>query len=553
MKKIALLAIVFLLIGALGILFSGIGDLSDASSNESSQNNSSTPIPPVKPSDEQDSQPDSSTPIPPVKPSDEQDSQPDFSKLTAAFIGDSITVGLCKGVVMDTPYPAGVAATLNLKSVTNLGIGGSTLCTKNYNSMVSRYATVPEGTNIIGVHGGVNDWAQNFTLGDITSTETRTIYGALDYLARNLKAKYPDAFIFFMTPTPVSDAKLEQYSATPYSLGDVAQAMKDVAEKYGFAVLDLYAVSGFESVCNDTNKTDGVHPYQEYVTDTLVPIIADFIKSSFNSKNDKGNSENEGSSPSKSETTDKSKTSLKGKNISILGDSISTWNEISNDSVNTNSTISNNEARYPQTDLGLTAFDETWWHQVITHYEANLLVNNSWRGTRVERSEASSAFYRCEQLHDDTGENSGTNPDVIFVYMGINDLGKIKTCGNFVSAEALKENGEYINPKDSNFAESYAIMVDKIVSKYPEADVFLFTLPHSTYNQNYSNDKLREQYNQQIRKIAETYSLGIVDLAILPEYNNVDNYTNDGLHPNVQGMNIIAIECIQALNRYYYY
>jgi lysophospholipase L1-like esterase len=231
-------------------------------------------------SDNGDKKPDE-IPNSPAKPDNEQGGQTAFSNLSAAFIGDSITIGLCKGVVMQTPYPQGVADTLKLKSVTNLGIGGSTLCTKNYNSMVSRYATVPEGTNIIGVHGGVNDWAQNFTLGDITSTETRTIYGALDYLARNLKAKYPDAFIFFMTPTPVSDAKLEQYSATPYSLGDVAQAMKDVAEKYGFAVLDLYAVSGFESVCNDASKTDGVHPYQEFTTNSLVPLISEFIRENY--------------------------------------------------------------------------------------------------------------------------------------------------------------------------------------------------------------------------------------------------------------------------------
>lgn len=258
MKKIAFVLIIVLLIGALGAVFSGFGDSSGASSGSSSQNS-----------------PSASTPSNPTKP----DSA--FSNLTAAFIGDSITTGLCKGVVMETPYPQGVSDTLNLKSVTNLGIGGSTLCTKNYNSMVSRYATVPEGTNIIGVHGGVNDWAQNFELGDITSTNTRTIYGALDYLARNLKEKYSDAFIFFMSPTPVSDAKLEQYSATPYSLADVSKAMKDVAEKYGFAFLDLYTVSGFENVCNDISKTDGVHPYQEYVTDTLVPIISQFIRENY--------------------------------------------------------------------------------------------------------------------------------------------------------------------------------------------------------------------------------------------------------------------------------
>ena len=264
MKKIAFVLIICLLMGALGVLFNGIADFPGNSSDSSTQSDSSNSAPSV-----------------PTKPDNEQGGQTVFSNLSIAFLGDSITKGLCKGQVMETPYPQGVANTLGIKTVTNLGIGGSTLCTKNYNSMVSRYSTVPEGTDIIGIHGGVNDWAQAFELGDITSTNTRTIYGALDYLAKNLKATYPDAFIFFMTPTPVSDAKLEQYSATPYSLADVSQAMKDVAEKYGFLVLDLYALSGFENVCNDTSKTDGVHPYQEFTTNSLVPLISEFIRENY--------------------------------------------------------------------------------------------------------------------------------------------------------------------------------------------------------------------------------------------------------------------------------
>ena len=281
MKKIAFVSIICLLVGVLGIVFGGITEFSDAPLGSSTSSNSSDtpPTHTTRPATVQTSgnPPHSTT----STPEDEQIDQPAFSNLTMAFLGDSITKGLCKGQVMETPYPEGVANTLGIKSVTNLGIGGSTLCTKNYNSMVSRYSTVPEGTNIIGIHGGVNDWAQAFELGDITSTNTRTIHGALDYLAKNLKATYPDAFIFFMTPTPVSNAKLEQYSATPYSLADVSQAMKSVAEKYGFPVLDLYALSGFENVCNDTSKTDGVHPHQEFTTNSLVPLISEFIKENY--------------------------------------------------------------------------------------------------------------------------------------------------------------------------------------------------------------------------------------------------------------------------------
>ena len=208
----------------------------------------------------------------------------DFSNKTMACLGDSITRGLCKGVEMDTPYPSLLKEKIGLKEIFNLGIGGSTICTKNYNSMVSRYDDIPDDCDIISVHGGVNDWAQSFELGNMDSSNTRTIYGALHYLASNLKATYPNSFIFFMTPLPVSDAKLEQYASTPYSLEDISNAFKNIGQKYNLPVLDLYSLSGFEDFCNNTEKTDGIHPNQDFHKDNLSPLIAQFIKDNYKEK-----------------------------------------------------------------------------------------------------------------------------------------------------------------------------------------------------------------------------------------------------------------------------
>ena len=226
------------------------------------------------------------------------------------------------------------------------------------------------------------------------------------------------------------------------------------------------------------------------------------------------------------------KISLRGKNVSILGDSISTWDTISNDYINTNSTIKDNEARYPQADLGVSNVNETWWKQVIDNYNANLLVNNSWRGTRVESSLTTRGYHRSIELHDDTGSNSGTNPDIIFVFMGINDLGQSIDSGSF--------------------ANSYENMIKRLTTKYKDADVFVFTLPHSTYNTAYSNDTLRLSYNSKIKRIANSYDCSVIDLANLKDYNNnINLYANDGLHPNSNGMKMIADLCIEKLNNYY--
>lgn len=205
----------------------------------------------------------------------------DFSTLTMASIGDSITLGLCKGVAMSDPYPTLVKEELGLKYVSNLGIGGSTLYNKNIKSIVNRFYNIPNDVDIISLLGGVNDWAQNVPLGTIDDMNATTIYGALNYISTNLKSRYPNAFIFYMTPLTVSDAKLEQYSATPYSLADVSQAYKEIGEKYNIPILDTYTLSGFENVCNDTDKTDGVHPNQDFHRDNLTPLIAKFIRENY--------------------------------------------------------------------------------------------------------------------------------------------------------------------------------------------------------------------------------------------------------------------------------
>ena len=209
------------------------------------------------------------------------ESSVDFSTLTMASIGDSITLGLCKGVAMSEPYPNLVEDELGLSYVYNLGIGGSTIYNKNIKSMVNRFTNIPNDVDIISLMGGVNDWAQNVPLGTINDNNANTIYGALNYISTTLKSNYPNAFIFYMSPLPVSDAKLNEYSATEYSLADVSQAFKNIGAKYDIPILDLYSLSGFEDVCNDSNATDGVHPNQEFHKENLAPLITQFIKDNY--------------------------------------------------------------------------------------------------------------------------------------------------------------------------------------------------------------------------------------------------------------------------------
>ncbi len=175
----------------------------------------------------------------------------------------------------------------------------------------------------------------------------------------------------------------------------------------------------------------------------------------------------------------------------------------------------------------------------------NILVNNSYSGDRVTNLGQT----RCEQLHDDTGVNTGTNPDIIAVYLGINDF----------------DNGV----ETTTFATQYDAMIKKIVEKYNNssiettstdtansddtttkttADIYLFTLlPNAV-----KVDETRLlAYNEAIRSVASKYGCHIVDLYADSGITRVNmaSYTGDTdcLHPNPAGMTLMAECFVDAL------
>ena len=220
------------------------------------------------------------------------------------------------------------------------------------------------------------------------------------------------------------------------------------------------------------------------------------------------------------------------KKLSVLGDSISTYSGVSNDKTNANSTIGSNAVYYPKGEID--AKEETWWWQTAEYPNMELLVNNSWSGSKVLSGNGASYQNRCVQLHDDTGDNAGEEPDVIAVYMGINDYIAKTAVGEFNALSDIYAKGEYITP--TTFAQAYAITIHKMQQRYKSADVFVFTLPPVSSNTDLA---LLNAYNQVIRKIAEYFDCYIVDLANVEGYE-YNKYTIDGLHPNERGMDLIS-------------
>jgi len=256
--------------------------------------------------------------------------------------------------------------------------------------------------------------------------------------------------------------------------------------------------------------------------------------------------------------------SLVGKYISILGDSISSYEGYSNDT-SVNTTLGQNAPSSLYNPKKSTFInmpvEDTWWMQLINKTGMKLLVNNTWGGSRVFGDTDSSVRYntyqyRWDNLHSDVGALKGTNPDIILVFIGVNDLrSNNNTIGSFetINFDALikDNNGEYTYSTPTTFAEAYAVMMHKIANKYPDAKIYCAnSLPKGAIDVSLTDAQI-ENVNSIIFGIADKFGINKVDLCHnlqLPE-TYVTEYTVDGLHPNAKGMDLITKVFVDALNK----
>ncbi len=209
----------------------------------------------------------------------------DWSTLTYCAFGDSITYGYDYSNALGTqrcakPYPTLVGEELNLLSVHNYGVSGSTLSIPpSPRQCIADIVTgVSTKYDIISVMGGVNDYMLNLPLGILGDTTTNTVFGGLDVIAKYLTTNFSSSFIFFMTPYQYGTYGAP--NSQDYSLLDVANAVKQVASKYNLLVLDMFEEGGFENEFG-TDRTDGLHPGQQFFIDYTAPQIVQFIKDNY--------------------------------------------------------------------------------------------------------------------------------------------------------------------------------------------------------------------------------------------------------------------------------
>lgn len=267
-------------------------------------------------------------------------------------------------------------------------------------------------------------------------------------------------------------------------------------------------------------------------------------------------------------------------NISVLGDSITAFTNYSNgDAAGTaNTTLAGGRVWFPMqgkdsegnvsTKGEITEAEHIWIYRAAAELDANILVNNSWSGSAVQFWQYGAPGIwqdRCVQLHDNTGENAGQEPDIIAVYMGTNDF---KWVEGITGQSAVDENGQPVTPHLGTYEDTmakvasctltvdstptttmdaYWISFTKMQARYPNSEIFVLgLLPFKAGKQQ------PVAFNDAIQKMSVHFGVTFIDLeqiGIDSDNKTFEYLMEDWLHPNLKGMEALSNAFVTALRK----
>lgn len=235
---------------------------------------------------------------------------------------------------------------------------------------------------------------------------------------------------------------------------------------------------------------------------------------------------------------------LEGMSLSILGDSISTFEGW----IPAECTIF-----FPR-DGEVTDVSQTWWMKLLDETGMELCTNNSSAGSTCsgDSLSADDPAYACSggRLSLLMGPQ-GKMPDIIIVYMGINDLLKGIPLGDNDGLQLVEEG------KIENFSDAYCLILDKLASDFPIAQVYCCSLtpvgdwgidqPFVVFENHLG--LTAEDYSERIHVIAENKGIPVIDLSHCGiEIDNLQEMTSDGVHLTPDGMECVKTAVLAGLS-----
>lgn len=244
--------------------------------------------------------------------------------------------------------------------------------------------------------------------------------------------------------------------------------------------------------------------------------------------------------------------------VSIMGDSISTYEGF----IPEGYALFYDAAAREKNDL--ESVRDTWWMQVLETIGGELLANNSYSGSQVTGEE-----FPCASGLERTGALANRiapaampadaestqvaakqpadpdEPDVILVYIGVNDFGFSVPCDRAYAS----------TPETPTFRDAYFTMLRRMQNAYPGARIVCATIltprmvtdPAWSFDEKWKDVTPLSEFNARIRAVTAEAGVLLADLDA--RANGVLYDTFDGLHPNKQGHAQMAQLWIGELKR----
>lgn len=231
---------------------------------------------------------------------------------------------------------------------------------------------------------------------------------------------------------------------------------------------------------------------------------------------------------------------LKGKKVSILGDSISAYPGYVTPSTNAVFYPSGNHS--PKCDV--KSVDDMWWKIVLDKAGMVLGANNAYSGRTLKNSATTA---NVEAL----GANG--DPDIILVYLGTNDanqqitLGTLNTSVPF-NVDSSEVSGDETKGTDlskdqidalgnSTFYESVRTLILRLQWYYPAAKIVFILVGFGSYARFYANNP----YRKATIEVCDMLGVDYIDTRKaglhMPRLNK---YIFQRVHPNKAGMKLIG-------------
>lgn len=132
--------------------------------------------------------------------------------------------------------------------------------------------------NDLVIEIGTNDWRRCADIGTDDSTDIATFKGALNTIIGNILSAYPEIDIYMLTP--LFRTEFGNSNTTPNDegvyLSAFADAMIDIARKYGIPVYDMYHHGGINEYNHKKYLSDGTHPLP-IMRMKIAKIISDML------------------------------------------------------------------------------------------------------------------------------------------------------------------------------------------------------------------------------------------------------------------------------------